>query len=522
MGSNFSQLGNQLITVWKQLGANQRVSVILAALIVIGGLVGLSYWSSRADYALLYGKIDDAEAGKIVAALDDAKVPYRVRGSSIYVASDKVYQMRMQLAAKGIPKGDGVGFEIFDKANFGISDFVQRANYIRAVQGELARTISQLDEIEGARVMIVMPENRLLLDAQKKTTASVFVRLRGNGDLPASAVNSIRFLVANAVEGLQPGGVSIVDNRGNVLSANDDEDSVAGLSAGQLNNRRSIEQYLSQKAQSMLEKVLGPGQAVVRVSAEINTETVNRTEEKFDPDGQVAKVTTSTDENTNTTTPSSGGVAGVAGNTGGQSNAVASVTGSSTKRKTINNSYEINKTVSSTIQVAGGLKRVTAAVFVAAKSEGTGADRKTVPRTPEEIDKLKKIVQTALGLQLGAGALRGDEISLEEMPFNTDSVGVDVALQLNKQNSQAFWWEIGKNVGYGLLAIGILFVFMRMFKKASAESSAFGTAETEAVNTGSRAGVVTPEVLNRLIRENPANMNHAVRDWLKATPAQRN
>src|SRR6202000_2986156 len=118
---------------------------------------------------LLYGKLDDAEAGKITAALDESKIPYEVRGSgSIYVPSDKVYQVRMQMASKGIPRSDGVGFEIFDKANFGISDFVQHANYTRAIQGELARTISQLDQVEAARVMIVMPEIRLLTDGQRK------------------------------------------------------------------------------------------------------------------------------------------------------------------------------------------------------------------------------------------------------------------------------------------------------------------------------------------------------------------
>ena len=124
----------------------------------------------------------------MIAALDDAKVPYKIGsgGGSILVPADKVYLMRMQLAGRGIPRGDGVGFEIFDKPNFGISDFVQRANYVRAVQGELARTIGQLDEIESARVMIVLPENRLLLDKDKHPTASVFVRVRGNTPLAAA------------------------------------------------------------------------------------------------------------------------------------------------------------------------------------------------------------------------------------------------------------------------------------------------------------------------------------------------
>src|SRR4051812_29324430 len=180
--NNLSKLGTQLLNIWRQLGASQRVSVICATLVLVGGLSAIGVWSSRGDYGLLYGRLSDSESSKVIAALDDAKVPYKIGagGSSIMVPADKVYQMRMQLAGRGIPQGDGVGFEIFDKQNFGISDFVQRANYVRAVQGELGRTISQINEVESARVMIVLPENRLLLDKDKFPTASVFVRVRGN------------------------------------------------------------------------------------------------------------------------------------------------------------------------------------------------------------------------------------------------------------------------------------------------------------------------------------------------------
>ena len=136
MNNGLTQIGNQLQNIWKQLGNGQRLTLIVTAFAVIVGLSGLVFWSSRPDYALLYGKLDDAESAKVIAALAEAGVPYQMSrgGGSISVPSDKVHQMRMQLAAKGIPRGDGVGFEIFDKPNFGISDFVQRANYLRAVQ----------------------------------------------------------------------------------------------------------------------------------------------------------------------------------------------------------------------------------------------------------------------------------------------------------------------------------------------------------------------------------------------------
>src|ERR1700753_3643215 len=145
MNKNLAQIIRQLSGIWKQLGLNQKISIVMATRVVMGALGVIMYMSSRADYALLYGKLDEGEASKVIAALDETKTPSQVRGGSIMVPADKVYQTRMQLAGKGIPRGEGVGFEIFDKANFGISDFVQHANYTRAVQGELSRTISQLD-----------------------------------------------------------------------------------------------------------------------------------------------------------------------------------------------------------------------------------------------------------------------------------------------------------------------------------------------------------------------------------------
>src|SRR3954462_8410840 len=213
-----SQLSRQLLGIWKQICLNQSNRVEIAAVGALAALCSVVVWSSRVDDALLYGKVDDAEAAKVVAYRDEAKIPHKLgqSGGAIYVARDKVHYARMQLASRGIPRGDGVGFEIFDKPNFGISDFVQRANYLRAVQGELSRTIAQVDQIDSARVMVVMPENRLLVDNQKKPTASVFVKVKGNATLPAQSVAAIRFLVANSVEGLTSNNVSVVDNSGNV------------------------------------------------------------------------------------------------------------------------------------------------------------------------------------------------------------------------------------------------------------------------------------------------------------------
>ena len=170
MNSNLAKAARQLLEVWKQLGLNQRISLVLATFTIVVGFAGVAFWSSRVNYSLLYGRLEEGEAAKVVAVLEENSVPYKIGTSgSVLVPSDQVAKMRMRMAAKGIPKGEGTGFELLDRPNFGVSDFVQRANYVRAVQGELGRTIAQLDEVEAARVMIVMPENRLLADAQKKT-----------------------------------------------------------------------------------------------------------------------------------------------------------------------------------------------------------------------------------------------------------------------------------------------------------------------------------------------------------------
>ncbi len=530
MNQQIAQIFKQLQGIWGQLGLNQRITIAATTLAVLVGLGTLGFWSSRPSYSLLYGKLDEAEASKVAAFLDEAKISYQVRGAgSIYVSEDKVHAIRMQLASKGLPKGEGVGFEIFDRSNFGISDFVQRANYLRAVQGELARTISQVDSIETARVMIVMPENRLLVSDKNKPTASVFVKVRGNAQLPQQNVTAIRFLVANSVEGLQPNRVSVVDNLGNVLSDNQEPDSVVGMTQTQLEVRKKLEQYLSKKAEGMLDTVLGPGNSVVRVAADINFDSMTREEVKFDPESQVKRIETITDENTDSNTPSPSGAPGVATNANGETNAVASVSQNSNRmrKKVTSNQYEINKITSNLVQAAGSVSRISAAVFVAAKMEGTSANRKPVVRTKEELEKIRKIVQSALGIQEGAQSLRKDEITLEEFPFN-DQPATELTQTLQKDQTRQFWINIVQTAIYPILALGVLIVLLKIFKRAPDVDIPIGVAVGQGSNgpgntttngkgePGIRtpSGVVTVDVLNQLIRENPQNMTQAIRGWM--------
>ena len=178
MAALFQQFGR----IWKNLGTNQRISIVLSMMGVVAGMVGLLVWSARPSLQLLYGQLDPKDMAAVITAVEERDVTYRIGagGSSISVPRSEVYALRMDLASKGVPSGGGVGFEIFDRGNFGISDFVQRTNYLRALQGELGRTISQLHGVRSARVMVVVPENKLLkTNENDRPTASVFVDTGG-------------------------------------------------------------------------------------------------------------------------------------------------------------------------------------------------------------------------------------------------------------------------------------------------------------------------------------------------------
>lgn len=414
-----------------------------------------------------------------------------------------------------------MGFEIFDKGQFGLSDFVQRTNYNRAIQGELARTIAQLDGVASARVMIVQPENRLLLTEQGiKPTASVFIEV--NGRLESEAVNSIRHLVANAVQGLVPDEVAVVDQRGRVLSSELKEDPLLGSASSLIRYRQQVEDYFARKVEGMLIPVLGAGQAIVRVSAEIDNESATLTEEKFDPESAVIRTQSNTEDSNSSTEARKGGVTGVAGNTPGAPAAAAeperpTITNAQ-NRKNNSVSYEINRTTSNVKRNPGGIKSLTAAVFVAARPPG--ADGKPSPaRTSTELDGLRRIVVNALGLKPAAGQTLEDLVSLQESPFQAPVAEAAIERMSTETRVQS-WVETSSRYAAVAIALGAFFIFFRMLRGSRPEpvpvdlltaASAGGASRNGAsVNTGA----LTPEMLNELIRQKPANVGTALRDWV--------
>ncbi|AOS45107.1 Flagellar M-ring protein [Lacunisphaera limnophila] len=536
------KFAQSLLDLWSHLGLNQRVSLMVAALAVIGGMVAVVLWSRRPDYQLLYARLGDKDSAAIISHLQTLNIPHQISsgGSTVSVPADRVHKLRMDLAAKGIPSGDGVGFEIFDKGQFGLSDFVQRTNYLRAIQGELARTISQLAGVRAARVMIVQPENRLLLtDNGVKPTASVFVDL-GGSRLEIDQVNAIRHLVANSVQGLVPDQVAVVDNRGHVLSEALKQDPTLGTASSQMRYKQQVEDYLAKKVETMLAQVIGPGQAVVRVSADIETEATSITAEVFDPEGQVIRSQTQTDDINNTSeTRSGGGAVGVSANVPEKAASAETVTNRPTStseqnRKNRTTTYEINRTLTNTTRNPGTIKNVTAAVLVAQRpplvpaaaatppAEGAAAPApQPQPRSAEELNALRQVVVNALGLKPEPGQTLDTIVTLQEVAFAVEPVS-DQIQAIQTENKWQGWIEAASRWsavgGAGL----VLLLFLRMLSRQKPEPvpvEVLAMPPELAARSLQNGNAVTPEMLNELIRQKPANIGTALRDWVGTPPA---
>ena len=453
-------LGMQLLGIWQQLGMNQKVTVAASGLLVAGMLAAVVFFTSRTDFALLYGGMDPKDAGQVIAVLEEQSIPYEAGagGTSIHVPREQVYKLRMTLARQGLPKasGQGVGYEIFDEKNtISMSDFVQQVNKKRAIQGELARSISMIGGVESAHVMVVMPETRLIVDESRKSTAAVRLNLRQEGMLGREAINSIRFLVANSVPGLSHGNVSVADNFGNVLAANVETGSFTGMSDKRLDAQANLENYLANKVETMLTSVLGPDQVRVEVSAEIDHDQVTHMTEKYDPEGSVTNSVTEKIEINGDIRPSPGGVPGTGINTNvSTNNAGGALSSNQQDKREIVYSMNNSRSTTNVVKAAGTVKRVTAAVMV---NEGDE------PRDSAAMTQLTNIVKNVLGLQLDGSSIRQDDILVAEMKFNRAYIA-EAQAQLSSAATKSMISDILRNALYVLLGAGALWVFVRLVK----------------------------------------------------------
>jgi len=408
----------------------KKISLLVVIGLTVGGLIYLIQWSGRPTFERLYTGLSVDDAGLIVEQLKSQKVPYRITagGSCIEVPADKVYELRMVMASEGLPQGSGIGFEVFDNAKLGMTEFMQNVNYQRALQGELARTINQIDEIESSRIHLVMPTQTLFIEEATPASASVVLRLKPGKQLGQGQIQGIVHLVSSSISGLEPDNVTVVDNRGKLLAGKGEANSQAAMSTDQFMYQRKMETTLQNRIKTMLEEVLGANKAIVRVSCDLDFTRHEQTEEMYLPENQVVRSEQIHDESTTDASATPMGIPGVSANVRpnsvGIDNTQQGQTGKDNARlfrkQDQTKNYEIGKVVSRKVMPSGTLRRVSAAVIVDGNYQNVSKRKgkeewQYTPRSPEEMAQFANIVKSAINFD----AQRGDTVEIENIPFET-------------------------------------------------------------------------------------------------------
>lgn len=414
----------------------RNLSIGIVLILSFLGFGSLIYWNSLPDYRLLFSNLSQEDAADMVVKLKEKKIPFRLssNGSSILVPKDQVYDIRLALTAEGLPKGGGIGFEVFDRTNLGATDFVQKMNFQRALQGELARTIRQIREVKEARVHIATPKESLFIEDQKKPTASIFIKTRGAMTLSPPQVEGIVHLVASAVEGLEPGNITVVDTSGKILFQRLESSPVGQMTTHQLEYQRNIEERLKKKVQGMLEGVLGLNKAIARVSADIDFQQIDITEERFDPNNVIRSEQKNVEKSSMLSAPKG---TGEKKRQSAQRNRTTknkesflenqrrnvsdpSLPGqtNSTERQNEIRNYEVTKINKRIKSPVGTLRKISVAVIVdgtykEGKNNKGRKQKEYIPRTPEEMKNIESIVKKAIGFEES----RGDQVEVINMPF---------------------------------------------------------------------------------------------------------
>ncbi|MFZ3034091.1 MAG: flagellar basal-body MS-ring/collar protein FliF [Parvibaculum sp.] len=404
----------------KSLGPARLATLGLVAAALLGFFAYLGMKMSAEPMALLFSDIAPEDAVKMTGALDAMKVQYQLKGdgTTILVPEGKVLKLRMELAAKGLPAGGTVGYEIFDNADaLGTTSFLQNINHLRALEGELSRTIRSIDGIEAARVHLVLPERELFSRDKREPSASLVLKV--SGVLATAQVKAIQQLVASAVEGLTSNHVSIVDERGVLLASGMGDDSQSMISSTIDERRMSYEQRLRKHVEDIVGRVVGIDKARVEVTAQMDYNRVTQTSDSYDPNGQVVRSTQTVEDNTNNTDGKDTQGVSVSNNlpnanAGSGDNGSLSRQQSNRNEETVN--YEISRTTKTEILEPGRVKRLSVAVLVDGTYK-TGADGTPVyaPRSEKEISKIETLVKSAIGFD----STRGDQLQVVNLQFAT-------------------------------------------------------------------------------------------------------
>ncbi len=558
----------QLGQLWANLVPRQRIILILAAAAVIAGIFGLQRWNQERGFEPLFSGMAAEDAGAITASLKEKNIEYRLSegGATILVKSDRVADVRLQLAAAGLPHTGRLGFELFDQTNFGASEFTEQVNYHRAIEGELERSVMSLREVERARVHVTMPKDSLYLEARQPAKASILIKLRAGAQLSPVNIAAMTQLAASAVPGLQANQVTVLDTSGNLLNRPKPaglQDSAEGSEAA-LEYRKQLERDIQAKIGQTLDPMIGAEHFRVGVSADIDLTSGDFSEEIFDPDKSVMVSSQTTQDMPAPGAVAEAGVPGTASNlpraTAAQAAAGASVTNYG--RKTENTTYQTSRTVKHTKLGQGALKKLSLSILVDHSLRyDQGKPVVEAPR-PEKLQVIKDLVTAAIGID----AMRGDQLVVEAFPFEATLAAQPLNLDSPKAATPANpssiplppWLQnligtqvnmmVVAGVGAGFLVAilggGFFLWRRRKKKKASAtvngkqlsspaadaekemgarlaeqaaeqerlEAEAIMSLKLPAVST-KRTDVLTKHIAGE-VKKDPAAMAHVVRSWL--------
>jgi len=469
-----AQTMQQALAIWKRLGINQKVSLSIFLMVLAAGLVVLAMVSRRQVYDVLYTDLDDKDMAKVVSHLEDKGVPHRLSngGRTVMVPRERKYAMRLAVADKGLVSGGHAGLESWKGPGWGASHMAEQMWKRRTIQGELARTIMHIEQVDWADVQVAQPEPSLFVAEEKPVTAAITVRTRSGQHLSSAQVAGICRLVACSVEGLRGENVTVIDERGNLLTKQRQGNGAILAAADAQDQQRAVEGHLAHKGQTMLDRVLGPGKAVVKVSATLDLEAMSETTTDYDPEKKVVR----TEEIVSRTSTAAGGAGA------GKSEEIAKT------------AYEVPKTIRTTRTTPGKITNLAVAVLL--DPTCVDADGKEATRSQQEIQDLADSVKRAVGLI--EAAPRNDTFKMTTVRFHAPAAVAVSEDAIAGDRKREFALQMARH-GLPVLAVVIFLVFARvMLKKAGglAPAPAVAGAVTGATRlTAGAAPILTKPLL---------------------------
>jgi flagellar M-ring protein FliF len=449
---------------FKNLGPTKRLSIVAVSVIALITALTMIFMASGKDYVALFTNIPGDQITTIMAKLNEKSIPYQLRddGKSIAVPKELLHSTQMTLMSEvGSSKMGSVGLELFEKQDFGINSYAQKINFQRALQGELMRAINTLTAVKQSKVILALPNKKTFLEEGGQPTASVVLELQQGKELSSDQIRGIRFLVANAVEGLDADRVTVLDERGKVLTRKSD-----GNTAGSdelMDLKQKVEGELQERIESILSKVVGHAKVIAKVDATLNHRIVNSVEESVDPDKTAIRSQQSEEESLDGARTNPAGVPGSRANLPGAEDAGQVGFKQDVKKEIKTTNFEVPRTVRNIKEAAGNLERISVAVVVdglmqtTTKEDGT-TENKYVPRSAEELQKYESLVKNTIGFN----AARGDSVKIENIQFQsedfTESEKLLTSLERKKFIHALFKWAL-----LGFTLVLFFFIVVRPF-----------------------------------------------------------